>query len=168
MNGRLRILSKLKVDEKRKCWRFIFIRTNILSAVSFFFIIVSASVLPVAQKVSWLISFSVDSRVHFLARIYYLLVINIVFVRFVVPFLLLLFKWWLVYQHDRSVCMGILGEWGRDCVELRVAQQRCPVYMRVSRTSGRFRETSGCTLKEVWCPSTSAKSLHSTRERKTT
>jgi hypothetical protein len=40
--------------------------------------------------------------------------------------------------------------------------------MRVSRTSGRFREPSGCTLNEVWCPLTSAKSLHSTRERKTT
>jgi hypothetical protein len=110
MNGRLRILSKLKVDEKRKCWRFIFIRTNILSAVSFFFynsVGFCAARLPVAKKVSWLISFSVDSRVHLLARIYYLLVISIVFVRFVVPFLLLLFKWWLVYQqHDRSVCMA--------------------------------------------------------------
>ena len=40
--------------------------------------------------------------------------------------------------------------------------------MRASRTSGRFREPSGCTLNEVWCPSTSVKSLHSTRERKRT
>ena len=86
----------------------------------------------------------------------------------VAPLLLLLFKWWLVYQHDRSVCMGILGEWGRDCVELRVAQQRCPVYMRVSRTSGRFREPSRCTLNEIWWPLISSKSLHFSWERKTT
>ncbi len=29
--------------------------------------------------------------------------------RWFVALLLLLFKWWLGYQHDRSVCMGLLG-----------------------------------------------------------
>jgi hypothetical protein len=37
--------------------------------------------------------------------------------------------------------------------------------MRVSRTSGRFRESPGCTSNEVWCPSTSTKSLHSSYEK---
>jgi len=107
MNGWLQILSKLKVNEKQKRWRFIFIRANILLTVCCAFLYI-AGVCAVSGQKGYIIDifFQLDSRVSSSCLLSSRC--RCCLRCFVAP-LLLLVKWWLGYQHDRSVCVGILG-----------------------------------------------------------